>query len=129
MIISLWFWYFGLREEPEKKEKIRPKKEIKVEGDLFRITKRPDQITEEEVSFSKEKKICLVCKGRVLRFNFICSECEAFYCMKCAQAISNLENACWVCNAPIDESKPVKPFKKEEELKKIKISKKSKKKE
>jgi hypothetical protein len=40
--------------------------------------------------------------------------------------MSNLENACWVCNAPIDPSKPVKPFKKETE--KIEISEKPKKK-
>ena len=114
---STVLWYSGLREEPEKKEKSTLKKEVKVEGDLFRITKRPEQITEEEVSISKEKKICLVCKGKVLGHNvFICPECETFYCKKCSDALSNLENACWVCNSPIDKSKPVKPFKKEEDL-------------
>jgi len=124
------FFYFGIREEPEKKEKIKPKKEIKVKGELFRITKRPDQITEEEVSISKEKKICLVCKGKVLGHNvFICPECETFYCENCSEALSNLENACWVCNAPFDESKPVKPFKRdEEEIEEIEISEKPQKK-
>ena len=39
---------------------------------------------------------------------FICTECEAFYCVNCAQAISNLENLCWVCSTPIDATKPVK---------------------
>jgi hypothetical protein len=121
LIISIWFWYLGLREESEKKEKIRPKKEVEVEGDLFRISKKPDHITEEEVSISKEKKICLVCKGKVSRVNYICPSCDALYCINCSEALSNLENACWVCNEPFDESKPVKPFKKEEDIEEIEL--------
>ena len=36
---------------------------------------KPQMLTEEEVSVSKEKKICLVCKGKLAGFNlaFICS--------------------------------------------------------
>jgi len=81
------------------------------------IFTKPEKVTEEEVSISKEKKICLVCKGKVLRNNiYLCPECSTFYCLKCSEALSNLENACWVCETPFDESKPVKPFKKEEEI-------------
>lgn len=116
LIISFWLWYIGLREvQVEPKEK--PKKEIKVEEGLFRLIQRPDNITEEEISISKEKKICLVCKGKATGMTFICTECEAFYCVNCAQAISNLENMCWACNAPIDPSKPSKRKLSEEELK------------
>ena len=57
-----------------------------------------------------------MCKGDVSGINYICTECGAFYCMNCSQAISNLENACWACGTPIDESKPTKPYKKEEEV-------------
>ena len=124
IISSYWLWYLALREEPEKTKKVRPKKEVTVKESLFRISKRPDHLTEEEVSISKEKKICLVCKGKATGVTYVCTECEAFYCMNCAQAISNLENACWVCNAPIDPSKPVKPFKKEEETVDLEILKK-----
>ncbi len=85
--------------------------EIEVRG----IFTKPEKVTEEEVSISKEKKICLVCKGKVSRTVYICPECEAFYCSKCSEALSDLENACWVCEAPFDESKPVKPYKREEE--------------
>jgi len=114
---SFGFFYFGLREEPEKKEKIKPIKEVKVKGDLFRISQyRREDITEEEVSISKEKKICLVCKNKISRLNYICPECNAFYCFKCSDVLVNLENACWVCETPFDESKPVKPFKKEREI-------------
>lgn len=55
-----------------------------------------------------------MCKGKVSRINYICPECDALYCIKCSEALSNLENACWVCNEPFDESKPTKPFKQEE---------------
>ncbi|MFX0105844.1 MAG: DC1 domain-containing protein [Candidatus Hodarchaeota archaeon] len=106
-------WYFGLREESVEPKKEKFKKETTVEGELFRLYKRPSQITEEEVTVSKEKKICLVCKGKLSGFNlaYICSNCDTLYCENCARALSDLENTCWVCYAPIDDSKPIKPFK------------------
>jgi len=119
IITSYWIIYLGLREEPEKPQEA-VKKKIKVEGDLFRISKRPDIITEEEVSISKEKKICLVCKGKVGGFSFICDECGAFYCENCAKAMINLENTCWACNTPIDPMKPSKPYENDKEGIKLK---------
>ena len=128
MTFSVWM-YLGLREEPEEKVKLKPKKEVKIRGDLFRIAKtRLGEITEEEVSISKEKRICLVCKGKVIRYNVFICVCNTFYCEKCAHALENLENACWVCEAPIDESKPVKSFKKVDEEIKVEVSKKIQKK-
>lgn len=113
---SILIMYFALREAPEKPKKMRPKKEVKVKDGLFRLIKRPNVITEEEVSISKEKKICLVCKGKVLSFSFICPECETFYCENCVKAIIGMENTCWACNKPLDESKPFKQYKKQEEF-------------
>ena len=114
---SFWFFYLAFREEPEKTNKVSTKKEVKVKGDLFRISEyKKEDITEEKVSISKEKKICLVCKSKLGGLLFMCKECGAFYCEKCSDALSNLENACWVCETPFDESKPVKPFKREEEI-------------
>jgi hypothetical protein len=115
ILISFWCTYLGLKEEPAEVKEIAHKKEIEVEESLFRLTKRPAQITEEEVSISKEKKICLVCKGKLIRFNiYICPGCDVLYCENCAHTLSNLENTCWMCNTPFNESKPVKPFKKDE---------------
>ncbi|MFX1337271.1 MAG: hypothetical protein ACFFDK_01535 [Promethearchaeota archaeon] len=109
MMCALWFFYFGLREEPEKLEEFPSKKEIKVEESLFIISQRTGHLTEEEVSIAKEKKICLVCMGKLSGYNiFMCPACDALYCKNCALALETLENACWVCNAPIDPSKPVK---------------------
>ncbi|MFX1572678.1 MAG: hypothetical protein ACFFB0_08015 [Promethearchaeota archaeon] len=81
------------------------------------------QVIETEVAIHEEKKICLVCRGEVLRFSYIC-ECGAIYCENCARELTNLENICWVCDAPIDSSKPIKPYK-EEGI--VKIDKKKKK--
>ena len=108
---AIWLFYLGLREEPEEPEKKEKKKELKIEESLFRLTKRPTQITEEEVTYYREQKVCLVCKTSVGGFNnYICTKCDALYCENCARALSNLENACWACNEPIDKSRPSKPF-------------------
>jgi hypothetical protein len=90
--------------------------------DILSMFTKPKRLTEEEVSVAKEKKICLVCKGRVERFNiFICPECDSLYCEKCARTLSNLENICWACDTALDESKPVK--KTEEKLEDVSIEK------
>jgi len=73
--------------------------------------KRPmEKISEEDLLLYKEQKICLVCKGKISGFTltFICPECDAQYCEKCAKYISEAENLCWVCDNPIDTSKAVK---------------------
>jgi tetratricopeptide (TPR) repeat protein len=82
------------------------------------------QVSEEKIAISKEKKICLVCRGEVLRFSYIC-ECGAMYCEKCARALTNLENVCWACETLIDYLKPVKPHKVEDI---VRVDKKAKKK-
>jgi len=111
VIFGFYLKYLGIKEEPAEPKKSLPKKEVKVEESLFRLSKRPDLITEEEVTFHKEKKICLVCKGKVSKFNVFICDCDALYCENCARALSTLENMCWACNAPIDDSKPVRPDK------------------
>ena len=77
---------------------------------------RPAKITEEEVKFYREQTICLVCKEKLGGFDvFLCYDCKALYCEKCAKAIIKLENACWACYYPIDRNKPVKLREEEEE--------------
>ena len=82
------------------------------------------QIVEEKVEVHKERKICMICKGGVSRYIYVC-DCDAIYCENCISALIDLENACWVCEMPIDKSKPVTSFKKSEvEIKKKSIDKK-----
>ena len=114
MTFALWM-YLGLREEPEQKVKLKAIKDITVEGSLFRISHtRSEEITEEEITFYKEQKICLVCKGSAIRYIYICPKCETLYCEHCARTVENTENACWYCGIPFDESKPTRPYNKEE---------------
>ena len=129
IIFSILFLYLGLREESAEPKKKSVKKKVEIEDGLFRLTKRPDQITEEEIMFHKEKKICLVCKGKVPKLLYMCPDCDALYCVKCSEALSEAENACWVCNASIDDSKPSTPYEPSETKDKIvvKESEKSKK--
>ena len=71
------------------------------------------KITEENVTIHKERKICIVCKGEITGFMFVCS-CDTIYCEHCAKALANLENVCWACDAPMDKTKPVKRYEEEE---------------
>ena len=89
-----------------------------IEGILQNRTILTAQVSEEKVAIHKEKKICLVCRGEVLRYTYIC-ECGAIYCENCARAISDLENVCWVCDVQIDYLKPTKLSKDEEEREEI----------
>ncbi len=94
---------------------------------LYRMMKM-EKINEGEVTVYKGSQACLVCKGNAEGFNiYVCPTCNAFYCKKCAHAVIDLENQCWSCNSPIDDSKPVKPYKPEIEVEDTKESKKSKK--
>ena len=85
-----------------------------IEGMVRNPTILTAYVREEKVEISKETKICLVCRGIVLRFTYIC-ECGAIYCENCAKALINLENVCWVCDIPIDSLKPIKPYNEEAE--------------
>jgi hypothetical protein len=88
-----------------KKKNLKREEEAK---NLLQIFSKPQKLTEEEVSISKEKRICLVCKGKLQRVNYICPDCYALYCIKCADTLGTLENSCWVCTTPFDASKPIK---------------------
>jgi tetratricopeptide (TPR) repeat protein len=83
-----------------------------IEGMIRNPTIPTAYVRDERVAISKEIKICLVCRGDVLRFSYIC-ECGAIYCENCARAITDLENICWICDIPIDYLKPVKLYKDE----------------
>jgi hypothetical protein len=72
------------------------------------------QIADDDFTIHKERKVCLVCRGEIKGYMYAC-ECNANYCEICAQALTNLENVCWACNAPLDNSKPIKIYGSEED--------------
>ena len=83
--------------------------------DFLEMFAKPRKISVDEVRYYGEQKMWLVCKGKISKFNYICPGCSALYCVKCTEALSNLENACWVCELPFDKSKPVQLIEKLEE--------------
>lgn len=84
-------------QEREEKESLK---------NFLTIFTKPQTITEEEIELYRKEKICIVCKSKISRFNYVCPECDVLYCLRCSKALSNLENACWVCETPFDEVKP-----------------------
>ena len=71
--------------------------------DFMTIFTKPSNIGQDDVKFSIEKKVCIVCKSKVSRLNYLCPKCEVLYCARCSDALSRLENSCWVCETPFDE--------------------------
>jgi len=79
---------------------------------------KKEHIAEEEVTVYKDLQSCIVCKGGAEGFNiYVCPSCKSIYCKTCAQAVVEIENACWNCESPIDDTRPVKPFEQEEVIK------------
>jgi len=107
VIIYIMYHVIHTFRSPYKDETVK-KEELK---DFVKIFTKPPKITAEEVQFHREKRICLVCKNKISRLNYICPECLALYCIKCSEALSNLENTCWVCETPFDETRPIRVMK------------------
>ncbi len=82
--------------------------------------KQREEIVEDDIILSKEKHFCLVHKGPIEGYNFICPTCGAYYCIRCVEAIKELENACWSCGKPLDPSLPTKTLEEEYDIKPIK---------
>ncbi|TFF90159.1 MAG: hypothetical protein EU548_04415 [Promethearchaeota archaeon] len=89
---------------PYKRAQVKEKES----KNFLKIFAKPKNITEKEITVAKEKKLCLVCKNKIRRYNYQCPDCDSLYCLKCAKILTKTENACWVCGTPFDKSKPVK---------------------
>ncbi|MEX2683812.1 MAG: NosD domain-containing protein [Candidatus Sigynarchaeota archaeon] len=61
-----------------------------------------DAQTESEVSVFKKKESCIVCNTSLKATTFICPYCETKYCIRCAIALSEQKETCWVCKNPLD---------------------------
>lgn len=81
---------------------------LKKQAEIEELKRQRDLITEDDIIISKEKHTCLVHKGSIRGYSFICPECGAFYCIKCIDAIIQIENACWSCENPLDSNQQIK---------------------
>ncbi len=85
----------------------RSKKEIKAkEAEIKSLKKQREEITDGDILISKEQHICLVHKGSIKGMSYICPECGAYYCVNCYNALIEVENECWSCNSPLDQTRP-----------------------
>ena len=132
-MFGFYLWYLGLQPVKEYLNQTQ-ENEITEEFEIEDIAtsvaeklgvelRKPEALTKEEIAFYKEQTICLVCRKNFSRYTslFICPECKSLYCQKCAQALTELENVCWSCDTPLDDTKPVKRIIKDKE--KVRIEK------
>ena len=108
LISSAIMFYFGFMGKIEEYKEEAEKDDAQAFLAMTSIHKK-ESYTEEEILYHKEKRICLVCKGKISRKKkFVCPKCDILYCIRCSVALISLENICWVCESPMDPSKPVK---------------------
>jgi hypothetical protein len=111
LVFVIVYILFSVIRRRERESEVR-KEEIQ---DTIKMFTRPLNINIKDVKMYREKGLCLVCKNRISRLTYVCPQCESLYCYKCSSALSNLENMCWVCETPFDESKKVKMEKSSDE--------------
>jgi hypothetical protein len=90
---------------PKKAEKLVKEDDI---GKIMGLTseeKRELKRTEAEVSVKKKQFICVVHKGHIEGDNYLCPNCQTFYCVKCAQALKDKGEKCWSCGNEINVAK------------------------
>jgi len=75
------------------------KSEIK---DFIRIFTKPLDFSMKEIKFYRDRGLCLVCKNEISGLTYVCPICDAWYCIKCSKALTELENVCWGCGKSIN---------------------------
>jgi hypothetical protein len=109
MVIGGFLFFFSLKEESIKASIEKVKYEEPSLIDILSETKSKE-ITKEQILAFREQTKCLICEREINGFIkiFLCPQCEALYCKKCAQKMIDMSNMCWLCEKQIDESKPIK---------------------
>jgi len=57
-----------------------------------------------EVSVEVATPKCVVHKGPITGFSYICKTCGTVYCMKCVRHLAAINEPCWTCKQPLDVS-------------------------
>jgi PKD repeat protein len=73
-------------------------------GQEAAVTHQVDEQTESEVGVYKKKEFCIVCNTNLKATTYICPHCETKYCIRCAIALSEQKESCWVCKNPLNFS-------------------------
>jgi hypothetical protein len=84
---------------------------------ILELKKKRELITEDDIRITKERRFCLVHRGNIEGYSYICPNCGALYCQNCFVAIKDLDNLCWSCGDITDPSMPtVQPLESKEEI-------------
>ena len=113
-LFNFGFYTISLKPRTAKKNEVSLD-EAKISLIETLTATRPAKISEEEVLYYRNQQICLVCKGQVRGYNNFLCDCKAIYCEKCARALEKMENACWVCGGPFDNTKPIKKIEEDDQ--------------
>jgi len=58
--------------------------------------------TESEMDIKKKKVECIVHRGPIVGSIYLCPNCMTYYCIKCAKALKEKDEACWSCGEKIE---------------------------
>lgn len=61
------------------------------------VERKIDEKTESEVQVQVKEESCIVCENKLKGTNYVCPSCKTKYCIRCAIALSERKEACWVC--------------------------------
>ncbi|MHA1149944.1 MAG: NosD domain-containing protein [Promethearchaeota archaeon] len=78
------------------------------EREIADLRAQREEITEDDITISKEKHVCIVHKGLIEGYSYICLGCGTYYCTNCVEAIKKVENTCWSCGISLDPAKAKK---------------------
>jgi parallel beta-helix repeat protein len=56
------------------------------------------------INFYQNQRRCVVHRGVIEGKVFLCSNCNVFYCLRCKEALIDMENKCWNCGATIEKA-------------------------
>jgi len=98
----------------KSREKLRDK-----EAEVELLLKQRDELTDDDILISKERHICLVHKGPIEGYSYICPECGSYYCVKCVEAIKKTADECWSCGVSLDPEKAKAGLKKPKKIKEV----------
>jgi hypothetical protein len=83
---------------PIKKKKITEQKKSEKSIEVLREIEK----TEREIHIQEREALCQVHKGPLMGITYRCPKCRTMYCLKCANALKENGEGCWICNSPIN---------------------------
>ena len=84
----------------KKKKKVSISKDAVPSGeiDVSEEEKKELDKIESELDIEEQEFTCIVHKGTIKGANiYLCPNCKTFYCVKCATALKERGEKCWLC--------------------------------